>query len=122
MIGLLRSWKLWLALGLAGGVVGAAAWGLHQASTIGELKADMAAKQAVIEGLGYQMDQQQRQHETAIAARDAALATERAYARDAQQRAESLTTEIQKARATDEEIDACLGLRLPDAIADRLRE
>lgn len=121
-LGLLRSWKLWLALALVAGAASVVAIGLHQARTIGELEADIATKQAAIESLGHQMNEQRRQHEQALAARDVALEAERSHARDARARAESLSSEIDQARATDDEIDACLGMRLPDRIAERLRQ
>jgi hypothetical protein len=122
MIGLLRSWKLWMALALAAGVIGAGVYGLRQARTIGALEADIKASHAVIEGLGYQLNQQQRQHETALAARDAALEAERAHALDAQNRAASLSNEINQARATDDQIDTCMGLPLPTSVVERLRQ
>jgi hypothetical protein len=122
MIGLLRSWKLWMALALVVGVVGAGLYGLHQARTIGALEADIKATHAVIEGLGYQLNQQQPQHETAIAARDAALMAERTHALDAQNRAASLSSEIAHARATDDQIDTCMGMPLPTSVVERLRQ
>tara|TARA_R110002110_G_scaffold276413_3_gene491732 strand:+ start:418 stop:786 length:369 start_codon:yes stop_codon:yes gene_type:complete len=122
MMGLLSSWRLWLAVALVAGVAGAGALGLHQARTIGELEADMGAQQAVIEGLGYQLNQQQREHEVALSARDAALEAERAHVRDAQNRAAGLSTEIAQARASDDEIDTCMGMPLPARIAERLRQ
>lgn len=121
MIGLLRSWKLWLALALAAGAVSVVAIGLYQARTIGELGADLSTKEAAIDALGYQMGRHHEQHQVAMAARDAALAAERDHAREAQARAEGLAGALQKARATDEQIDTCMALRLPDGIAERLR-
>lgn len=121
-LGLLRSWKLWLALALVAGAAGVVAMGLYQARTIGELESDNATKQAAIEELGQQLAAQHQQHRQALAARDAALEAERAHTREAQARAQGLASEIEKARATDEQIDACMGLRLPAGLADRLRQ
>lgn len=122
MIGLLRSWRLWLALALVAGAIGVVAAGLHQARTIGELEADLATKRAAIQELGNQLAQQHRQHQQALAARDAALQAERAHAREAQARAEGLAGAMENARASDAEIDACMGVRLPDGLAERLRQ
>ncbi|MDT0499697.1 MULTISPECIES: hypothetical protein [unclassified Halomonas] len=122
MIGLLRSWRLWLAVGLAAGAASVVAVGLHQARTIGEQEAELAIRQAAIEELGSQLARQHEQHQVAMAARDAALEAEKAHALAAQNRARGLSDEIRNARAADAEIDACMGVRLPDGLAERLRQ
>ncbi|MDR5887549.1 hypothetical protein [Vreelandella janggokensis] len=122
MIGLLRSWKLWAGLALVAGAAGVVAVGLDQAHTIGEQRAEMESQQALVESLGYQLQAQQRQHEKNLAARDAALVAEREHARAAQQRAKTLSTQINQERAANAELDACMGLQLPDSIAERLRQ
>lgn len=122
MIGLLRSWRLWLALALVAGAAGVVLVGLYQARTIGTLEAEMAAKQAAIEELGHQLGRQHRQHQAAMAARDAALEAEKAHALAARNRARGLSDEIRNARAANAEIDACMGVHLPDGLAERLRQ
>jgi uncharacterized protein (DUF3084 family) len=122
VIGLLRSWRLWLALALVVGAAGVVAAGLHQARTIGEQKAELATRQAAIEELGRQLARQHEQHQAAMAARDAALASHRQQAQAAQARAAALDRQFTEARSADADVDACMGMRLPDGIADSLRQ
>jgi len=111
-----------LALVVVASAAGVVAAGLHQARTIGELEAELTIKQAAIEELGHQLARQHEQHQAALVARDAALEAERAHAQQALQRAQGLAGEIRNARTANAEIDACMGVRLPDSLADRLRQ
>lgn len=121
-LGMLKSWQLWVAVAGVAGIAAVIGIGLHQAQAIGELEAKVATKQAAIDELGNQLEAQDERHQQALAARDAALVAERAHVRDAEARTRSLANEIKKARATDEQIDACMGMQLPGGIADSLRQ
>ncbi|MCK0743577.1 hypothetical protein [Chromohalobacter nigrandesensis] len=121
-LGLLKSWRLWGAVAALAGAAAVVGIGLHQAQSIGELEAKVATKQAAIDKLGNKLEAQDERHQQALAARDAALVAARAHTRDAQARTRSLADEIKNARATDEQIDACMGMQLPGGIADRLRQ
>lgn len=118
----LKSWKLWLAIGLVLFGVWIATTILDQAKQVGALEADIDTQQLVIEGLGIQLGQQERQHEKELAARDAAIVAAQKMARDAEERAVHLEDQFTQARATDADIDACMGMPLPAGIADSLRQ
>ncbi|KAA0014418.1 DUF2570 domain-containing protein [Billgrantia pellis] len=118
----LLSWRIWAALAAAGLL----ALGLYQlraqAEEIGALQAENATQRQAIDQLGHALTAQHEHHARQLAARDAALDAERAHAAEARQRADSLSHEIRHARATDADIDACMGLQLPAGIADSLRQ
>ncbi|QTP60916.1 DUF2570 family protein [Billgrantia antri] len=118
----LLSWRIWAGLA----VVGLLALGLYQlrsqAETIGTLRADKATQRQAIEQLGHALTAQAEHHARQLAARDAALAAERSHAAEARQRADSLAAEIQNARDSHADFDACMGLQLPAGVAERLRQ
>lgn len=118
----LGSWKLWLALALVAGAIGVVTTGLHQARTIGSLEGEVDTQRAAIKELGQQLGAQHRAHQQALAARDAALAAEKAHTHRAERRAKGLAASIQEERVADADVDACMGMRLPDGIAERLRQ
>lgn len=118
----LKSWKLWLAIGLALAAWWIATTILAQAEQIGTLQADIATKQAAIDELGQQLADQHAQHQIELLARDTAAAVEHEQHAQAESRASMLAHQLNQARVTDAAIDACLGMPLPAGIADSLRQ
>ncbi|WP_456270247.1 hypothetical protein M1D97_10390 [Kushneria sp. AK178] len=118
--------KAWLAIGGVALIVAVGWWVIgtitDQADTIGQKRAQLQAKTQRIESLTDQLDQQRRDHQQALAARDAAVTAQRQQAQEARQRANELDERIEQARGRDGDVDACMGMQLPGAIADGLRQ
>lgn len=119
---MMLSWRLWLAVAALAGV----ALGLYQirsqAEEIGRLEAESATQAQAVTRLGELLAEQRERHQEELAARDAALASHRQQAQAAQARAAALDRQFTEARSADADVDACMGMRLPDGIADSLRQ
>lgn len=95
---------------------------LGQADTIAAQREQISQRDERIESLGRTLEQQHQQYQQDIAARDSAVEAQRQQAQAASQRAESLADVIDQSRVESGDVDACMGMQLPDAIADGLRQ
>ena len=93
-----------------------------QAQQIGELEAHNAKQREAIVQLGETLGEQHTRHQRELSARDAAVEAHRQEAQQAQARAANLETQFTQARSADADVDACMGMQLPDGIADSLRQ
>ncbi|WP_147408760.1 hypothetical protein [Kushneria sinocarnis] len=118
--------KAWLGIGSVALLGAVGWWGIStitsQADTIGQQSAQLQARTQRIESLTHRLDQQRREHQREIKARDAAVTAQRQQAQEAQKRANELDERIDQARGRDGDVDACMGMQLPAAVADSLRQ
>lgn len=113
---------LWLALAAAGAVAGAVSIGLSQAGTIGDLESSLQESRQATADAEHRARQQARRYNRQIDAMGKAVAAQKGYAREAENRARGLQKRIQRARGDSDALDACLGMPLPDGMADSLRQ
>lgn len=113
---------LWATLAVAGAMAAAVAIGLGQASTIGELETSLAQSERSAAQARAAIEEQAQQYNRQLEAMGQAVAAQKGYALDAQDRAQALQKRIQQARGEDDALDACLGMPLPDGMADGLRQ
>lgn len=120
ILGFLKSWKVWASLGGVIVILVAGWYVLHLASSVGELRSELDRKQEQVEQITADMQAEQQQHETELAARDAGMMAKDAAIEDAKNRASALSQQLSKARQADATLDACLSHDLPDAVLERL--